>query len=137
MHWIMMPFRRAFDFSGRSRRKEFAPFFLVFWLAIPVVLAIVSYQTSGSELSRGYRPTSWPIAAFGALMLALLIPTISLSIRRLHDFGKSGWWLLIVLIPYIGWLIVIPLAWFEGAHGPNKYGPDLKEGERAALEKIA
>ena len=60
--------------------------------------------------------------------LALLIPTLAVSVRRLHDIGKSGWMILVGLIPVIGWIWLIVLYVQEGHRGTNQYGADPKEG---------
>lgn len=63
---------------------------------------------------------------YGVYLLALFIPSIAVAIRRLHDIGKSGWMLLLALIPIIGgiWLLVLMIK--EGVRGENQYGPDPK-----------
>lgn len=58
--------------------------------------------------------------------LAIIIPSIAVGVRRMHDIGKSGWFLLLGLIPLIGWIILIYFYAKEGDAGPNQYGPNPK-----------
>ena len=112
-------------FSGRARRKEywmFVLFNIIFAVAAMIldnVLGLASKQT-------GYGPI------YGLYILAILLPSIAVTTRRLHDIGKSGWWQLLGLIPLIGAIVLIVWAAKEGDHGDNAYGPDPKAGEGAA-----
>ena len=67
------------------------------------------------------------------ICLGVFLPSLGLSIRRLHDLGKSGWYLLFGLIPFVGGIIL--LVWYctEGTIGPNEYGPDPKAAERGGV----
>jgi uncharacterized membrane protein YhaH (DUF805 family) len=109
------------QFTGRSRRSEYWYFFLVYILislAINVLAAVVG---------------DW-IAILGSLVgLALLIPNLAVSVRRLHDTGRSGWWLLVGLIPLLGFILL--LVWFasDSQPGANEYGPNPKTGEVADI----
>ncbi|MCQ2202552.1 MAG: DUF805 domain-containing protein [Bacteroidales bacterium] len=117
-------FENYANFSGRARRKEYWYFCLTLFILnmlMQVVSAISSVESSSSILVLGLS-----IVLLLAYM-CLIIPNISLSIRRLHDIGKSGWYLLIGFIPLVGGIIL--LVWFcrEGETGPNKWGPDPKD----------
>lgn len=157
MHWMILPYRRYFDFSGRSRRMEYWMFFLL-WVIITIVLGIgVVGLVAGNwqALSEGTM-APWEamgpglislLAVFGVFFLASLIPMIAVQVRRLHDLGFSGWWYLAyivsgVVLPEIptvgdglntlaslGWL-----AWMfvPGTKGPNKFGDDPKDPVGAA-----
>jgi uncharacterized membrane protein YhaH (DUF805 family) len=119
MHWVLMPFRRAFDYSGRSSRKEFFSFFLVFWLAIPMAFAIL-YPAMGAR--PGASDTL--LIAVALVLLVLLVPTVPLMVRRFHDFGWSGWWLILLLVPVAGVVAATAiLVWVEGTFGENRFGP--------------
>lgn len=63
----------------------------------------------------------------GAFSLASLIPGIAVAVRRLHDTGRSAWWLLLLLVPFVGWIVLIVFYCLEGERGPNRYGPDPKD----------
>ncbi|MBQ9431713.1 MAG: DUF805 domain-containing protein [Kiritimatiellae bacterium] len=110
------------DFSGRARRKEYWGFTLFDFIII-VAIGFVSHRLRGSIL-----PT-----AIGSLStfysLAVLLPRLAVTVRRLHDCDKSGWWFFIFLIPIIGpiWLCLLLLI-REGTLGANRFGPDPKAG---------
>ena len=103
------------DFSGRARRMEYWSFTL-FTSAISLILNTL-YTTTDS--------TIFSILA-GVFSLAILVPGIAVSWRRLHDTGRKGAWYFIDLIPVVGWIIA--LVWFcqEGTPGDNEFGPDPK-----------
>ncbi len=104
-----------FDFEGRARRQDFWYFVLVY-VVIAVVLGIVqSIVGLGSILT-------------GLLSLALLLPNLGLAARRLHDIDKSGWWLLIGIVPIVGWVLLIYWYCQPGTAGANQYGADPKAG---------
>jgi len=63
----------------------------------------------------------------GIYALAMLIPTLAVSVRRLHDTGRSGWWILIVLIPFIGFIVMLVFMVLDGTPGQNQYGANPKE----------
>ncbi len=90
------------DYSGRARRQEYWMFVLFNCLIclIPIL--------------------GWIYA------LAVLIPSLAVEVRRLHDINRSGWWMLISLVPFIGTLVLLIFAITEGDQGPNQYGPDPK-----------
>ena len=103
-------------FDGRARRQEFWHFYLAN-IAVSIVLGILSRI---------------PIIGFiialvaGLFSLAIIIPTIALGIRRMHDLGKPGVWLCVVFIPLVGAIWYLILAATEGQRGDNAYGPDPK-----------
>lgn len=107
--WIILigALKKYADFTGRARRKEYWMFFLIYMI-INIVLAIL-----GLELISGL------------VGLGLLIPSISIAARRLHDTGRSGWWQLIVLIPIIGFIVLIIFLAQDG-HDTNSYGVNPK-----------
>ena len=122
MDWYLKVLRQYFDFSGRARRKEYWMFFL-FNLLVSIVLAI-----SDAMLGTLDTETGWGL--LGALYaIAVLIPGLAVSVRRLHDRDKSGWWLLLAFIPLIGGIVL--LVWFvmEGDGGSNRFGSDPKTEE--------
>lgn len=95
------------DFKGRARREEYWMFILVY-VVISVILSILGLEIISSLVG-----------------LALLIPSISIAARRLHDTGRSGWWQLILLIPLIGLIVLIVFLAQEG-HDTNDYGANPK-----------
>jgi len=101
-------------FSGRARRSEYWWFVLASVIA-SVVASIVDTALGVSILSL-------------LLTLGLLIPSLALGVRRLHDIGKSGWWILIGLIPLVGVIVLIVFACQDSEPGTNQWGPSPKYG---------
>ncbi|HEU4948405.1 MAG TPA: DUF805 domain-containing protein [Kribbella sp.] len=121
MQWYTDVIKKYVEFSGRARRKEFWMFVLinaVISIALGLVDRAIGTYSSGGGLLQGI---------YG---LAVLLPSIAVAIRRLHDTNRSGWWILIGLIPVVGWIIVIVWYATEGNAGDNRYGPDPKASER-------
>lgn len=121
MEWMLLPLKRYAEFSGRSRRKEYWMFVLGVFIAA-IVLSIVEKILGLSGMVGGvYGPLTT------LLLLGVLIPSIAVQIRRFHDQDKSGWFVLLALIPIIGGLIVLVFMLLEGTKGPNRFGPDPKD----------
>ena len=137
MDWFLMPFRRAFDYSGRSRRREY-------WLFALFALVVV--------LLEGQLPRAISGGLGALLILGLAVPGLAVTVRRLHDVGRSGWWLAMPIVPFLFWaialvggfssdtlfhvvmpiIILAPVALgvlllLDGRRGHNRYGPDPKE----------
>ncbi|MDX6381746.1 MAG: hypothetical protein QOI57_2770 [Rubrobacteraceae bacterium] len=106
-------------FSGRARRKEYWMFFL-FNLIITLVLALIDSLTGTFSSQAGLGLLS------GLYSLAVLIPSIAVTVRRLHDTGRSGWWILLGLIPIIGGIILLIFMVLDSEPGENQYGPNPK-----------
>ena len=119
MNWYITAIKKYATFSGRSRRKEYWYCFL-FNLLISMLLSFVDALTGGFDPATGYGLFS---SIYG---LALLIPAIAVSVRRLHDTGRTGWWFLIVLVPLVGALVLLYFMASNGDSGTNKYGNDPK-----------
>ena len=108
-------------FTGRARRKEFWMYFLVvaiIEIVLSIILSILGL-IGGVFVIIG----SFITVLFG---LAIIIPTLALWMRRLHDTGKSGWWLLINIIPVVGSIVLLIFALLDSQPGDNKYGPNPK-----------
>ena len=120
MNWFLTALKKYAVFSGRSRRSEYW-FFALFYFLIGVGLAIVDTVAGTMDAATG-------IGLLGGLFaVAMIIPSLAVGVRRLHDIGRSGWWLLIGLIPLIGVIILIVWACRDGQPGTNAYGPNPKE----------
>ena len=125
MDWMMLPLRRYADFNGRSRRKEYWMFILGV-IIVAVVLGVIEGAMGMSGMVGGvYGPLTT------LLLLAVLIPGIAVQVRRFHDQDKSGWFVLLGLIPLLGGLIVLVFMCLEGTKGPNRFGDDPKGGAAA------
>jgi uncharacterized membrane protein YhaH (DUF805 family) len=142
MYWMLLPLKRYADFDGRSRPLEYWLFTLAFWLALFVPIGVAAFW--GLLSDRGTEPGvsalgASLIALMGVTFLALLIPKLAVTVRRLHDSDKSGWFYLIGFIPYVGGLILFVLTVLPGTPGDNRYGPDpLDESENSpsSLEDV-
>src|SRR4028118_801570 len=107
MDWMTMPLRRYAEFSGRSRRKEYWMFTLML-----VILNVVISLVEGMLGLTGTIGTYGPITL--VVFLAVLVPSIAVGVRRLHDTGRSGWWMLIGLIPILGAIVLLIFFVLEG-----------------------
>ncbi len=114
-YWKKVVLENYANFSGRARRAEFWWTLLINW-AIMVVLAIIGLAVLGDA----------GVALYLLYALATFIPSLAVGIRRLHDTGKSGWYLLISLIPFVGSIILLVFFASDGERGPNQYGPSPK-----------
>jgi uncharacterized membrane protein YhaH (DUF805 family) len=118
MEWYLKVLKNYANFEGRARRKEYWMFFL-FNVLIAIVLGIVD-GVLGMKTSSGF-------GILGTLYsLAVLVPGIAVGVRRLHDTDKSGWWMLIALIPLLGAIVLIVFLATEGNGGSNRFGADPK-----------
>lgn len=120
MNWYITAIKKYATFSGRARRKEYWYFFL-FNVLISMVLGFVDGLTGNFEPASGFGLLS------GIYTLSVLIPGIAVGVRRLHDTGRTGWWLLIILIPLIGALVLLYFMILDSNSGSNKYGNDPKD----------
>ena len=118
MQWYLAVLKNYAGFSGRARRQEFWMFVLVNFV-ISIVLSII-------DLAIGTRTNSGVGLLSTIYSLAVLIPSIAVAFRRLHDTDRSGWWILIGLVPCVGFIILIVFYAMEGNRGDNQYGPDPK-----------
>lgn len=106
-------FKQYAVFSGRARRSEYW-WFILFNLILGVVVLLID--------------TAMGSMVLGLIVdLALLLPGLAVSVRRLHDTGRTGWWMLIALIPIVGLIILIVYQCQDSDPGANEYGPSPKE----------
>jgi uncharacterized membrane protein YhaH (DUF805 family) len=116
MNWYISVLKKYAVFDGRASRTEFWMFTLFSFIA-GIVLGIVD----GILHTKG----AYGIGALGGLYnLAVLLPSIGVAIRRLHDTGRSGWWLLLLFLPVIGWIALLVFYILESQAGDNAYGPN-------------
>ena len=122
MNWYLDVLKKYADFSGRARRKEywmFALFNVLIYIAILIFSAILGSIDNS-------------LALIGSLLLmiyglAIFIPSLAVAVRRLHDTSRSGWWLLIGLVPFVGGIIFLVFAVSDSTPGENEYGKNPKE----------
>ena len=126
MNWYLKCLKQYIDFWGRARRKEYWMFTL--WNVV-IIMFLAALASIGTEIGSDSFVSYIPMVLYLLYGLFILIPSFTVSVRRLHDIGKSGWWILIGLIPVIGSIIL--LVWYcrEGQRCENEWGPDPKEGE--------
>lgn len=130
MNWYIKVLKQYVDFQGRARRTEYWMFTLFNVLASVVLLFVDSLLGTGSLTG----PSGATGVGFGASLgvlsgiytLAVLLPSLAVGVRRLHDTDRSGWWLLIGLVPFVGGLVLLVFFVLEGNRGPNEHGQDPK-----------
>ena len=120
MNWYFEVLKKYAVFSGRARRKEY--WFFVLFNIIAVLLAGVIDNVLGSS---GVISSIYGLAVF--------LPGLALAIRRLHDTGRSGWWMLISFLPLIGFIVLIIFFVQDSQPGTNQYGPNPKESAPPAV----
>ena len=121
MNYYFKVLRQYVDFKGRARRSEYW-YFSLFSVLISIVLGIIDMTVLGAD------PFAGESGMLGNLYsLAVLLPSLGVLVRRLHDVGKSGWFFLIVLIPLIGFIWLLILLFRDSQQGENKWGPSPKE----------
>jgi uncharacterized membrane protein YhaH (DUF805 family) len=120
---ISTGFSNYVNFSDRAARSEYW-----YWILFYFIGAIV---TGAIDAAIGMSITT------GLFGLAMLLPNLAVSIRRLHDLDRTGWWILIGLIPIVGWIIL--LIWYctKGTDGQNRFGPDPLAGVAAPMPRAA
>ena len=119
MSWYIKVLKAYAVFSGRARRKEYWMF--VLFNIIFAIVAIILDNILGTAMEGvGYG------LIYALYMLAVLIPSLAVAVRRLHDTGRSGWMILIALIPFVGAIWLLVLLVLEGNAGENKFGPSPK-----------
>jgi len=119
MDWFVGCLKKYAVFEGRARRREYW-FFVLFAVLIHIVLNIVDRML-------GMYSAENAIGLLGGIFgLAILIPSLAVGARRLHDTGRSGWWLLIGLVPLIGFIVLIVFFVLDSQPGTNQYGPNPK-----------
>ena len=119
MNWFLMVLKKYAVFSGRAQRAEYW-YYVLFYLLIYIGLAVADGVTGtfSSEAGMGLLT--------GIFALGMLIPSLAVGVRRLHDTDRSGWWLLITLIPLIGGIVLLVFTIQDSTPGENKYGPNPK-----------
>lgn len=112
MNWYLKVMGNYLNVEGRARRTEYWMFVLVY-IGMAIVASIIDAMLGISILS-------------GLVVLVHVIPTITVGVRRLHDINRNGWWLLVSLVPLIGWIIALYWAVKEGDAASNAYGHSPK-----------
>lgn len=135
MEWMLLPLKRYAQFSGRSRRREYWMFMLFGLLLFIVTMILDSLlgfgtttryaEVGGTGVAAGFQSTGGIIT--GLAMLALLLPSLAVGVRRLHDTDHAGWWILLGLLPLVGTIVLLVFFCLDGSRGTNRFGADPKE----------
>ena len=115
MNWYLTVLKKYTDFSGRARRAEYW-YFTLFNMLIIIGLALIDATIGTFDEQSGFGLLG------GLYMLAVLVPSIAVLVRRVHDIGRSGWWCFLLLIPIIGPLAILVMTVLPSADGTNDYG---------------
>ena len=120
MKWYLQVLKKYAEFNGRSRRKEYW-MFVLFNIIFAFIAVALDYAFGTTYGDFGYG------IVYTLYALAVLIPGLAVTVRRLHDVGKSGWMILVGFIPIVGaiWLIILTVT--DSQPGENEYGPNPKE----------
>lgn len=112
MNYFIAALKKYADFSGRARRKEYWMFALsavIVSIALTIVDAFIGFPILSSLFSLG-----------------IIVPSLAVGVRRLHDTGRSAWWLLFAFVPLVGTITLLVFACLDGHQGENKYGHNPK-----------
>lgn len=131
MEWYLKVMKENYsNFSGRARRKEFWMWYLFYVIVLIVAMILDGVLGTGFEIGYGATtPYGW---VYTIAALAHLIPGLAVNVRRLHDVGKSGWFLFIALIPFVGAIWLLILSCSDGESGDNAYGSNPKTEQEVA-----
>lgn len=128
MELMLQPLRKYADFNGRARRSEYW-LFALFVALVQMTAGILSWFVGGDLRHDAFAtPASAVIALiYFGFCLYILVPSLAVSFRRLHDSSRTAWWLLLGLIPILGQLVLLIFMILDGTPGDNRYGPNPKE----------
>jgi uncharacterized membrane protein YhaH (DUF805 family) len=116
---IASGFRNYVGFSDRAIRSEYW-YWTLFYILLIIVTSVIDFAILGASQ---YGPVTT------ITYLATFLPALAVSIRRLHDLDRTGWWVLLALIPLIGGIILLVWYCMRGTVGPNRFGPDPLQGK--------
>jgi uncharacterized membrane protein YhaH (DUF805 family) len=128
MNWYLEVLKKYAVFSGRARRSEY--WYFVLFSTIASVLLMIVDSVLGTKTATG-------MGLLGGLYsLGVLVPSLAVSVRRLHDTNRSGWWLLIVLLPLLGLIALLVFMVLDSQPEENQYGPNPKDDPMPAAEAV-
>lgn len=120
MNWFIEVIKKYAVFNGRARRKEYW-FYVLFYVIFALIIGVIDATIFGAGPETGTGPLGM------IYVLALFLPSLGVAVRRLHDTGRTGWWMLLVLIPLIGPIVLLVFFVLDSTPGQNQYGPNPKE----------
>jgi uncharacterized membrane protein YhaH (DUF805 family) len=120
MNWYLAALNKYAEFQGRARRKEY-------WLFTLFNLLIVTGLSFVDMLLGWYSLQGEVGMLSGLYSLAVLIPSIAVGVRRLHDTDRSGWWMLMCFVPVVGVIVLLIFFVLDGTPGSNRFGEDPKQ----------
>ena len=116
MQWFLKCLTQYADFTGRARRKEYWMFMLFsFLIYILVAMVLLALGVTESAIN----------IVISLLALSLILPNLAVTVRRLHDIDRSGWWVLLMFVPILS-LVILVFMFLNGTSGGNRFGPDPK-----------
>ena len=158
LQWMILPLRRYADFRGRSGRAEFWWWTLFYYLVSAVLVAIMlaglPWEAMSDENLDAQVLDDSPFGQVGAgvwigailyglFFIATFVPNLSVTVRRLHDRGMSGWWYagliilnfmpIINILAVVGFIVLLIICILPGQEGANRWGPDPKDPSQASV----
>ena len=132
MNWLVRPWRHAFDYKGRSPRREY-------WLGWGQFVAGIIVISALSGLIEDASGTEFGLAdiPLGLFVLASFVVGLATTVRRFHDQDKSGWFVFVYFIPFVGSIIFLILMLMPGTDDWNTYGDDPRLGEEEERRNVA
>jgi len=120
MNWYFKALSKYATFEGRARRKEY------WYFALINALIFTGFAIAMSAVASGGQSPKAAFTAYGIFALLVLLPSISVTVRRLHDTDRSGWWFWISLVPAVGGIVLFVFTVLDSTPGNNQYGPSPK-----------
>lgn len=120
MNWYFKALGNYATFEGRARRREY------WYFALVNALIFAAFAIAMSAAASGGRSPTTAFAGYGIFALLVLLPSIAVTVRRLHDTGRSGWWFWISLVPVVGGIVLFVFTVLDSTPGNNQYGPSPK-----------
>jgi len=132
MHWFFRVLRKYAVFKGRARRREYWIFYLCYLIVAIILLILEAFSVAFEDVPFINEFTDLPVTIYFIIVsmnLAVLIPSIAVTVRRLHDTNRSGLWFFLTFIPLIGSITLIVFLVQNSQSGENRFGPNPKSAE--------
>lgn len=118
MNWYIQVLKKYATFNGRARRKEYWMFSLINFIVLIALSILDGALGTITDSGLGIISTVYGLATF--------LPSLAVCVRRLHDINKNGWWVLISIIPFVGFIILLVFMCLDSKQDSNKYGEIVK-----------